>query len=74
MHVKECKTDGHDAAMPQSPVVTYTQMSTLDIVHVSTIVTIVGRIQMGNTWAIIDQSRHNVHTSFVNKEGNNKYD
>jgi hypothetical protein len=74
MRVKECKTDGRDAAMPQSPVVTYTQMSTPDIVHVSTIVAVVGRIQMGNTWAIIDRSRHNVRTSFVDDEGNDEYD
>ncbi|KAG9079645.1 hypothetical protein FRC06_007605, partial [Ceratobasidium sp. 370] len=71
--VRECKTNGLDAALPENPVVTYTQMSSPDIIHVRTIVAVVGRVQMGNSWAIVDRSRDSARTQFVNEEGDEEY-
>jgi hypothetical protein len=72
--VKECKTNGRDAALPENPFVTYTQLSTPDIVHADTIVAVVGRVRTGNAWAIVDRSRHSARTRFVDDEGNDDYE
>jgi hypothetical protein len=74
--VEPCDTDGLDAASPAHPVVTYTQQDVGSpiIIHVNTIVAVVGRIQMGNTWAIVDRSRDNVRTQFMDDEGNTEFE
>jgi hypothetical protein len=74
--VEPCNTRGLDAASPANPVVTYTErdVGSPDIIHVNTIVAVVGRIQMGNTWAIVDRSRDNVRTQFVDDDGNTEFE
>jgi hypothetical protein len=71
--VKECKTDGRDAALPQNPLVSYTQLSPPDIVHANTIIAVIGRVKIGNAWAIVDRSRHSACTQFVDDDGNEEY-
>jgi hypothetical protein len=39
------------------------------MIHANTIVAVVGRIQMGNTWATVDRSQGNARTQFVDNEG-----
>ena len=74
--VKPCETRGLDAASPENPVVTYTERDggSPYIIHVNTIVAVVGRIRMGNTWAIVDQSQGNVHTQFVDDDRNVEFE
>ncbi|KAG9074820.1 hypothetical protein FRC06_010440 [Ceratobasidium sp. 370] len=72
--VKECKTNGRDAALPENPLVSYTQLSTPDIIHANTIIGVVGRVKLGNAWAIVDRGRHSARTQFVDDEGNEEYD
>ncbi|KAG8743020.1 hypothetical protein FRC10_000530 [Ceratobasidium sp. 414] len=69
--IKECNTSGLDAALPDSPIVTYNRLATLDIIHIDTVIAIVGRIQLAhNKWAIVDWSRNGARTQFVDEEGN----
>ncbi|KAG8729570.1 hypothetical protein FRC10_003791 [Ceratobasidium sp. 414] len=72
--VRECNTDGSDATLPENPVVTYNRLANPELIHVDTAVAVVGRIQMGNKWAIVDRSRGNIHTQFVDEEGNDDYE
>jgi hypothetical protein len=44
------------------------------MIHTNTIVAVVGRIQMGNTWAIVDRSWGNARTQFVDDEGNIEFE
>ncbi|KAG8705736.1 hypothetical protein FRC08_001487 [Ceratobasidium sp. 394] len=74
LSVRECKTDGSDAVLPEHPVVAYTQLATAGLIHVDTVVAVVGRVRIGNTWAIVDRSRGNVRTRFVDEEGNDDYE
>lgn len=74
LRVRECNTNGLDAALPAHPVVTYTRLSTPDIVHASTMVAAVGRVKVGNGWAIIDKSRDAARPRFVDEEGGDDYD
>jgi len=73
--VQECNTEaGADATLPDSPVVTYTRLSTPDIMHINAIVSVVGRIKIGNRWAIVDRSRGKASTRFLDDEGNDEYE
>jgi hypothetical protein len=77
--VAPCNTRGLDAALPENPVVTFdsAQMAhtSPDIVHIDTIVAMVGRIHMGgNNWAIVDRSRGGARTQFVDEDGNIEFD
>ncbi|KAB5593712.1 Dynein heavy chain, cytoplasmic [Ceratobasidium theobromae] len=74
--VQTCETRGQDAASRESPVVTYTERGTRspDIIHANTIIAVVGRIRMGTTWAIVDRSRGNARTQFVDDDGNIEFD
>jgi hypothetical protein len=74
--VEPCDTGGLDAASPAHPVVTYTQLNVGSpiIIHVNTIVAVVGRVQMGNTWAIVDRSRGNARTQFVDDDRNTEFE
>jgi hypothetical protein len=72
--IKECKTDGRDAALRENPVVSYTQLSSPDIVHANTIVAVVGRVKLGSAWAIVDRSRHSARPRFLDEEGNDEYE
>lgn len=44
------------------------------IIHANTIVALVGRIQMGNTWAIVDRSRGNARTQFLDDNGDVEFE
>jgi hypothetical protein len=71
VRIKECNTGGLDAALPETPLVTYNRLSSPDMVHIDTVNAVVGRIQTVNrTWAIIDRSRSGARTQFVDEEGN----
>ncbi|KAG9095747.1 hypothetical protein FS749_009884 [Ceratobasidium sp. UAMH 11750] len=72
--VQECKTDGRDAVLLANPVVTYTQLASTVLIHVDTVVAVVGRVRIGNAWAIVDRSRGNARTRFVDEEGNDDYE
>jgi hypothetical protein len=46
-----------------------------DIIHIDTIVAVVGRIHMGgNNWAVVDRSRGGARTQFVDEDGNIEFD
>ncbi|QRW14127.1 Transposase family Tnp2 protein [Ceratobasidium sp. AG-Ba] len=62
--VQQCNTDGSDAVRPETPVVTYTELGPINLVHIDTIISVVGRIQLGATWAIVDRSRDCVRPQF----------
>ncbi|KAG9073770.1 hypothetical protein FS749_014699 [Ceratobasidium sp. UAMH 11750] len=70
VRVEECETHGLDAANPETPIVTYHQLKSLDIINLGTVHAAVGRIKVGgrNTWAIVDRSR-GARTQFNNDEG-----
>jgi hypothetical protein len=70
--VKSYDTGGLDAAKPETPVVTFTEndAETPVIINALTLVSLVGRVRMGNTWAIVDRSRGNARTQFLDDEGN----
>ncbi|KAG8726717.1 hypothetical protein FRC10_006836 [Ceratobasidium sp. 414] len=71
VRIKECNTGGVDAAQPHSPVVTYTRLSTPDIIHINTIEHVIGRVRIdGRKWAIIDRSRNGARTQFIDDDGN----
>lgn len=74
--VAQCETGGLDAASPENPMVTYREgdVKSPDIIHVNTIVALVGRIQMGNTWAIVDRSRGNARPQFLDDGGNVEFE
>ncbi|CAE6472142.1 unnamed protein product [Rhizoctonia solani] len=76
LKVEPCNTRGLDATNPKTPVVTYTDrdVSTPDIIHANTLVAVVGRVKMNNKWAIVDRSRGNARTQFVDDEGNVEFD
>jgi hypothetical protein len=76
VHVEPCNTCGLDAALPANPVVMYTEcdVRSPDIIHVNTIVAVVGRIQMGNTWAIVDRSQDNMCMQFVDDDRNTEFE
>lgn len=68
--VKECQTDGLDAALPQNPLVIYRRTRTPDIIHLDAITYVVGRVEIvHNTWAIIDRSTNGARTQFVDPHG-----
>jgi hypothetical protein len=70
VRVKECNARGLDAALPTSPVVLYSRMSSPDIIHIETVNAVIGRMKFNhNTWAIIDRSRSGARTQFVDEEG-----
>ncbi|KAG8717200.1 hypothetical protein FRC09_014634 [Ceratobasidium sp. 395] len=66
--VRQCNTDGSDAARPETPVVTYDQLGPVNLIHVYTIIAVVGRIQLGETWGIVDQSRDSIRPQFDDYE------
>ncbi|QRV90391.1 hypothetical protein RhiJN_18409 [Ceratobasidium sp. AG-Ba] len=69
--VRTCKTNGLDAALAENPSVTYTEITTPDIIHINTITHVVGRVQTdARTWAIIDRSWNGMRTQFVDGNGN----
>jgi hypothetical protein len=77
--VTPCNTRGLDAALRENPVVTFDSAQMVrtspDIIHINTIVAVVGRIHMGgNKWAIVDRSRSGACTQFVDEEGNIEFD
>jgi hypothetical protein len=43
-------------------------------VHIETIIAVVGRIRVGNGWAIVDRSRGSVRPTFVDEEGNEEFE
>ncbi|QRW02701.1 Transposase family tnp2 [Ceratobasidium sp. AG-Ba] len=68
--VRTCKTNGRDAALAENPSVTYTEITTPDIIHINTITHVVGRVQTdARTWAIIDRSWNGMRTQFVDGNG-----
>ncbi|CUA77659.1 hypothetical protein RSOLAG22IIIB_12749 [Rhizoctonia solani] len=72
--VRECNTDGNDAADPRAHLVTYTELSSPDIIHAKAISAVIGRVSCGgNTWAIVDRSSSGARTQFVDDEGNEEY-
>lgn len=74
MRVKECNTGSLDAVLPTSPVVTYNQLSSPDIIHIETVNAVIGRVQLDhNKWAIIDWSRNSARTQFIGEEGDQEY-
>ncbi|KAG8752536.1 hypothetical protein FRC12_011905, partial [Ceratobasidium sp. 428] len=62
--VKQCNTDGSDAVRPETPVVTYDQLGPVNLIHVYTIISVVGRIRLGEKWGIVDRSRDNIRPQF----------
>ncbi|KDN33419.1 hypothetical protein RSAG8_13489, partial [Rhizoctonia solani AG-8 WAC10335] len=72
--VRECNTDGNDAADPRVRLVTYTEISSPDIIHANAISAAIGRVNCGgNVWAIVDRSSSGARTQFVDDEGNEEY-
>ncbi|KAG9119168.1 hypothetical protein FRC07_005960 [Ceratobasidium sp. 392] len=72
--VKACNTDGSDAVKPETPVVTYTELGPINMVHINTVIAVVGRIKLGETWAIVDRSRENVRPTFDDNDNNEDED
>jgi hypothetical protein len=73
----QCNTQGLDAGLREHPVVTFDKISTPDMVHIDTIVAVVGRIHVDNNnnkWVIVNRSRDNACMQFVDEEGNIEYD
>ncbi|KAG9083097.1 hypothetical protein FRC06_004700, partial [Ceratobasidium sp. 370] len=68
-------TWGLDATRPDTPIVTYNQLDSPEVINLGTVHAAVGRIKVGgrNTWVIIDRSK-GVWTQFNNKEGNRDLD
>ncbi|QRW11103.1 Transposase family tnp2 [Ceratobasidium sp. AG-Ba] len=69
--IRDCKTNGLDAALPENPRVTYEQLDSPEVIHLGAIQYAVGRIKTNDrrTWAIIDRSR-GARTVFNDEEGN----
>ncbi|KAG8779285.1 hypothetical protein FRC12_024465 [Ceratobasidium sp. 428] len=70
--VRMCNTRTLDAALPENPRVTF-KMSQLrgnpEMIHIETIISAVGRVHVGgDEWAIIDRSRENMRTQFVDPD------
>jgi hypothetical protein len=68
--IKPCETAGLDAALPENPLVRYTRTLGPHMVHMQTINSVIGRIQLDNGWAIIDWSRSGACTQFIDNVGN----
>lgn len=50
-------------------------MKSPEIIHISTVSAVVGRIELvDNVWAIIDRSDHGARTQFVDEEGNVEFE
>ncbi|CUA71179.1 hypothetical protein RSOLAG22IIIB_09405 [Rhizoctonia solani] len=68
--VKDCQTDGLDAALPENPLVIYQRIRSPEIIHLDAITYVVGRVEIAhNTWAIIDRSTNGARTQFVDPNG-----
>ncbi|CUA71183.1 Dynein heavy chain, cytoplasmic [Rhizoctonia solani] len=76
LRVESCNTRGLDATKPETPVVTYAnrEVSTPDIINAKTLVAVIGRVKMGDAGAIVDRSRGNARTQFLDDEGNVEFD
>ncbi|KAG9075885.1 hypothetical protein FRC06_009840 [Ceratobasidium sp. 370] len=76
--VLPCNTGGLDMALPENPRVTFNIAQMRGggiIININTIVAVVGRVNLsGNEWAIIDRSRDNARTQFVDEEGNVEFE
>ncbi|KAG9120843.1 hypothetical protein FRC07_003501 [Ceratobasidium sp. 392] len=70
--IKACNTDGSDAVQPETPVVTYTELEPINMVHINTIIAVVGRIKLGEMWAIVDRSRENTRPTFNDDDDNDE--
>ncbi|CEL54837.1 hypothetical protein RSOLAG1IB_11782 [Rhizoctonia solani AG-1 IB] len=68
--IKECQTGGLDATLRENPLVTYSRMSTPEMIHIESINAVVGRISIGDKkWAIVDRSQNGARTQFVEESG-----
>ncbi|GAB1527436.1 hypothetical protein RhiTH_010611 [Rhizoctonia solani] len=69
--VTECVTGGVDAARRGTPLVRYNRELRPRIIHIETIVAVIGRVHLGDKeWAIIDRSRDGARTQFLDDDGN----
>ncbi|KAG8685708.1 hypothetical protein FRC08_012954 [Ceratobasidium sp. 394] len=68
--VLPCDTNGQDAALRANPVVTYKKLLPARLIHVQTVIAVVGRVRLANEWAIVDRSRGMVRPTFVDDDGN----
>ncbi len=68
--VLPCDTNGQDAALRANPVVTYKKLLPACLIHIQTVVAVVGRVRVANEWAIVDRSRGMVRPTFVDNDGN----
>ncbi|KDN34875.1 hypothetical protein RSAG8_12062, partial [Rhizoctonia solani AG-8 WAC10335] len=66
--IQPCDTHGMDATHPETPVVTYKDMLTPHMVHLDTIEAVIGRIQCGGRWAIVDRNRSGIRTQFTDDD------
>ena len=67
--VTPCSTRGKDATRD---VTTYEDMTRPVIINIQTIECVVGRVQRGNMWGIIDRSGDFARTVFVDPEDGNE--
>ncbi|KAG8689710.1 hypothetical protein FRC09_012286 [Ceratobasidium sp. 395] len=75
LRVKECNTQGLDAAKPEHGVVEYTTLSMPDVINAMTASACVGRVEVKDrTWAIIDRSSTTARTQFLDPEGEVEFD
>ncbi|QRW26662.1 Transposase family Tnp2 protein [Rhizoctonia solani] len=73
--VTECVTGGIDASRRGTPLVTYNQELDPSIIHLKTIVAVIGRVHLGGKeWAIVDRSRDGARTQFLDVDGNVDHD
>ncbi|CAE6497313.1 unnamed protein product [Rhizoctonia solani] len=73
--VTECVTGGIDASRRGTPLVTYNQELDPSIIHLKTIVAVIGRVHLGGKeWAIVDRSRDGARTQFLDGDGNVDHD
>jgi hypothetical protein len=73
--VTECVTGGIDASRRGTPLVTYNRELDPSIIHLETIVAVIGRVHLGGKeWAIVDRSRDGARTQFLDGDGNVDHD
>ncbi|KAG8768120.1 hypothetical protein FRC12_005755 [Ceratobasidium sp. 428] len=77
--VQVCETGGLDAGLPENPYVTFKMDDMLrlspQIINMKTVVVAVGRVHItGHEWAIVDRSRDNACTQFLDEEGNVEFE
>ena len=65
--VTPCSTGGKDATRELT---TYTETTTPVVIDLRTVECVVGRVQRGNQWGIVDRSGDYARTIFVDSPGN----